>query len=72
MDAENNLVEEEASESPPQLDNNNGGMDTIRMVMECLSRYDNLEDEDSGIAFQQTMGRNMTQSHAWKGTTRQM
>lgn len=46
MDAENDLVEEEVRESPPELDNNNGGMDAIRMIMECLSRYDNLEDED--------------------------
>ena len=46
MDAPNDLVEEEVRESPQELDNNNGGMDAIRMIMECLSRYDNLEDED--------------------------
>jgi len=46
VDAENDLVVEEVKESPPQLDNNNGGMDAIRMIMECLSRYDNLEDQD--------------------------
>jgi len=46
VDAENDLVGEEVRENPPQLDNNNGGMDAIRMIMECLSRYDNLEDED--------------------------
>ena len=47
MDAENdNIVEAEARESPHQPDNNNGGMDAIRMIMECLSRYDNLEDVD--------------------------
>ena len=46
MDADHDLVEEEVRESPHQLDNNNGGMDAIRMIMECLSRYDNLEDED--------------------------
>ena len=46
MDAENDLVEEEVRESPPQLDNNNGGMDAIRMIMECLSSYENLEDDD--------------------------
>src|ERR1700737_2120260 len=46
VDAENDLVEEKVRESPHQLDNNNGGMDAIRMIMECLSRYDNLVDED--------------------------
>ena len=46
MDAENDLVEEAVKENPPELDNNNGGMDAIRMIMECLSRYNNLEDED--------------------------
>ena len=46
MDAPNDLVEEEVRENPQQLDNNNGGMDAIRMIMKCLSRYDNLEDED--------------------------
>ena len=46
MDVENDLVEEEVKENPHQLDNNNGGMDAIKMIMECLSRYDNLEDKD--------------------------
>ena len=46
MDAETNIVEEEVRESPHQLDHNNGDMDPIRMIMECLSRYDNLADED--------------------------
>ena len=46
VDAENNIVVEEIKEKPPQLDNNNGGMDAIRMIMECLSRYNNLKDED--------------------------
>ena len=47
VDAENdNIVEEEVRESPHQPNNNNGDMDAIRMIMECLSRYDNLEDED--------------------------
>jgi hypothetical protein len=46
VDAENNIVEEQVRETPPQLDNHNGGMDAIRMIMECLSRYDNLEDKD--------------------------
>ena len=46
MDAENDIVEKQVREIPPHLDNHNGGMDAIRMIMECLSRYDNLEDED--------------------------
>ena len=46
MDAETDIVEEEGRESPHQLEHNNGGIDAIKMIMECLSRYDNLADED--------------------------
>jgi hypothetical protein len=45
VDADNHRVEEEVTESLHVLDNDHGGMDAIRMITECLARYNNLQDE---------------------------
>ena len=40
LDADNHLVEEHVIENPNVPDNNYGGMEAIRMITECLSKYD--------------------------------
>jgi hypothetical protein len=44
--ADDHLGEEEIRGSSHVVDNDNGGLEAIRMITECLSRYDNLQDED--------------------------
>lgn len=46
MDAENLTVEEHVIENPHVPDNHYGGMEAIRMITECLSRYDTPQDRE--------------------------
>jgi hypothetical protein len=45
LDADNHHVQEEVTESPHVRDNDQGGMEAIRIITKCLSRYTNLQDE---------------------------
>jgi hypothetical protein len=46
LDADNPHVEERVTENPHVPDNNYGGLEAIRMITECLSRYDIPHDTD--------------------------